>query len=87
MHGARNLGYLYQLFAMTGWTSLPWLWSLEQPTLILVGRDDPMVPPLNGHIMVRMMRNARLEIIDDGHLFMVTQACRIARIIENFLAE
>jgi len=87
MSGASKMGYLFQLLAMTGWSSLPWLWSLEQPTLILVGRDDPMVPPLNGHIMVRMMRNARLEIIDDGHLFMVTQACRIARIIENFLAE
>src|SRR6476661_8112706 len=40
MRGAGNLGYLYQLLAMTGWTSLPWLWSLPQPTLILMGSDD-----------------------------------------------
>jgi poly(3-hydroxyalkanoate) depolymerase len=32
MHGARNLGYFYQLLALAGWTSLPWLWSLRQPT-------------------------------------------------------
>jgi hypothetical protein len=28
---------------MTGWTSLPWLWSLRQPTLILMGSADPLV--------------------------------------------
>src|ERR1700738_1777917 len=33
MHGARNLGYLYQLLAVAGWTSLPWLGSLPPPTV------------------------------------------------------
>src|SRR6266478_569149 len=55
MHGARNLGYLYQLLAMSGWTSLPWLWSLPQPTLVLMGRDDPLVPPINGHILAGLI--------------------------------
>ena len=87
MSGASKMGYLYQLLAMTGWSSLPWLWALKQPTLILVGRDDPIVPPLNGHIMARMMRNARLQTLDDGHLFMVTQPAQTATIIESFLAE
>src|SRR5262245_60912475 len=87
MSGASRLGYLYQLLAMTGWTSLPWLWSLKQPTLILAGRDDPIVPALNGRIMAHIMQNARLEIMDDGHLFMVTQPARTAAIIESFLAE
>src|SRR5262249_17243285 len=44
MVGVTGLGYLLQLLAMTGWTSLPWLWSLRQPTLVLMGRDDPLVP-------------------------------------------
>ena len=87
MSGASNIGYLYQLLAMTGWTSLPWLWSLKQPTLILAGRDDPIVPALNGRIMVHIMQNARLEIIDDGHLFMLTQPAQTAAIIESFLAK
>jgi len=34
--GCTQFGYFYQLLAMTGWTSLPWLWSLPQPTLILM---------------------------------------------------
>src|SRR5215831_184616 len=87
MSGASNIGYLYQLLAMAGWTSLPWLWSLKQPTLILAGRDDPIVPALNGRIMVHIMQNARLEIIDDGHLFMLTQPAQTAAIIESFLAK
>jgi pimeloyl-ACP methyl ester carboxylesterase len=86
MSGARGLGYLYQLLAMSGWTSLPWLWSLRQPTLILAGKDDPIVPVVNGRIMAGIIPNARLEIIDDGHLFMVTRPVETAKRIEKFLA-
>jgi poly(3-hydroxyalkanoate) depolymerase len=87
MHGARSLGYLYQLLAMTGWTSLPWLWSLPQPTLVLMGSDDPLVPVINGRILMQLIPNARLRLIDDGHLFMVTRPEETAAIIEAFLAE
>ncbi|MGY3496372.1 poly(3-hydroxyalkanoate) depolymerase [Bradyrhizobium sp. USDA 4502] len=87
MHGARNMGYFYQLLAMTGWTSLPWLWSLPQPTLILMGRDDPLVPPINGHIMASLIPNAELLLIDDGHMFMVTRPVETARLVEAFLAD
>jgi poly(3-hydroxyalkanoate) depolymerase len=87
MSGASSLGYLYQLLAMTGWTSLPWLWSLRQPTLVLTGRDDPLVPPINGRILARLIPNARLQMIDDGHLFMVTQPVETAATIEAFLSD
>jgi poly(3-hydroxyalkanoate) depolymerase len=87
MLGATNLGYLYQLLAMTGWTSLPWLWSLRQPTLVLMGRDDPLVPPINGRILARLIPDARLQMIDDGHLFMVTRPVEAAMAIEAFFNE
>jgi poly(3-hydroxyalkanoate) depolymerase len=87
MHGARNLGYLYQLLAMAGWTSLPWLWSLPQPTLVLMGSDDPLVPPINGRILAGLIPNAELRMIDDGHLFMVTRPAETAAIIESFLTD
>ena len=87
MRGARNLGYLYQLLAMSGWTSLPWLWSLPQPTLVLMGRDDPLVPPINGHILAGLIPNAELRMIDDGHLFIVTRPAETAAVIEAFLAD
>ena len=87
MWGASEVGYLYQVIAMAGWTSLPWLWTLKQPTLIMAGRDDPIVPLANAKLMARMMANARLEILDDGHLFMVTRPTESAAIVEKFLAE
>ena len=86
MSGPPGSGYLYQLLAMVGWTSLPWLRSLNQPTLILMGRDDPLVPVANGRLMARLIPKATLEIIDDGHLFMVTRPVETARRIERFLA-
>ena len=41
-------GYLDQLYAISFWTGLPWLWRLSQPTLVLAGDDDPIVPAING---------------------------------------
>jgi poly(3-hydroxyalkanoate) depolymerase len=87
MFGATKLGYVYQLLAMSGWTSLPWLSSLRQPTLVLMGRDDPLVPPINGRILARLIPNARLQMIDDGHLFMVTRPAEVAATIEAFLSD
>src|SRR6266567_978294 len=87
MHGTRNLGYLYQLLAMSGWTSLPWLWSLPQQTLVLMGRDDPLVPPVNGHILAGLIPNAEFRMIEDGHLFIVTRPVEAAALIEAFLAD
>ena len=87
MGGATGRGYLYQVMAMTGWTSLPWLWTLKQPALILAGTDDPIIPLVNARVMARLMPNARLEILDDGHLFLVTRPVESAGIIEKFLAE
>lgn len=87
MSGATGLGYLFQLLAMAGWTSLPWLRSLRQPTLVLMGRDDPLVPAVNGRILAGLIPNARLQMVDDGHLFMVTRPVETARTIEAFLRE
>jgi poly(3-hydroxyalkanoate) depolymerase len=87
MSGVTSRGYLLQLLAMTGWTSLPWLWSLRQPTLVLMGRDDPLVPAVNGRILVGLIPNARLQIVDDGHMFMVTRPIETAGLIESFLSE
>jgi poly(3-hydroxyalkanoate) depolymerase len=87
MQGARSLGYLYQLLAMTGWTSLPWLPFLRQPTLVLMGSDDPLVPLINGRILTFLIPNASLKVIDDGHLFMVIRPGETADVIEDFLRD
>jgi poly(3-hydroxyalkanoate) depolymerase len=83
----RGRGYLYQLLAGWGWSSLWWLRRLRQPTLVMHGTDDPIVPLVNGKILARLIRSARLFVIDDGHLFLVSRAREIAPVIRRFLTE
>jgi poly(3-hydroxyalkanoate) depolymerase len=78
-------GYYLQLAATFGWTSLPWLFKVRQRTLIMAGVDDPLVPTVNARIMQRLIPDARLAIIDCGHLFLVTRPAESARIVEAFL--
>jgi len=44
-------GYASQLYAITGWSSVPWLCWLSMPTLVLNGDDDPIVRATNGRIL------------------------------------
>jgi len=81
-----DYGYYLQLLAGLGWSSLPWLRKLAQPTLVIAGTDDPIVPVVNGRILARLIPNARLVTIDDGHLFLVTNADESAKIVSEFLS-
>jgi poly(3-hydroxyalkanoate) depolymerase len=80
-----DYGYYLQLIAGFGWSSLPWLHLLAQPTLVMAGTDDPLVPVTNGRILASLIRDARLLTIDDGHLFLVTSASESAAKISEFL--
>jgi poly(3-hydroxyalkanoate) depolymerase len=81
-----GLGYLYQLLAIWGWTSLPWLHRLHQPTLIMAGTDDPIVPLLNARILKYLIPESQLVVFDDGHLFLMTSALKVAPIVQRFLS-
>jgi poly(3-hydroxyalkanoate) depolymerase len=79
-------GYIAQLYAISFWTGLPWLWRLTQPTLVLAGDDDPIVPVINGRILTKVIPNARLEIIrGGGHLFLLERPTEIAALVADFL--
>jgi poly(3-hydroxyalkanoate) depolymerase len=80
-----DYGYYLQLLAGVGWTSLPWLPFLTQPTLVMAGSDDPIVPLANGRILAKLIPDARLVTIDDGHLFLLTSAPESAQLIAEFL--
>jgi poly(3-hydroxyalkanoate) depolymerase len=79
-------GYLYQLAAAAGWTSLPLLPRLRQPTLILAGDDDPIIPLVNARLMHRLIRGSRLHVYHGGHLALVTEAAELAPVVDGFLA-
>lgn len=80
-------GYYLQLAATFGWTSLPWLPLVRQPTLIMAGADDPLIPTANARLMRWLMPDARLAIVDCGHLFLVSRAEESARLVDAFLTE
>jgi poly(3-hydroxyoctanoate) depolymerase len=80
-------GYLFQLWAAAGWTSWLWLPQLKLPVLIMMGRDDPIVPVVNGRILASRLPNARLEVVGSGHLFILTHPEEAARTIEQFMFE
>jgi poly(3-hydroxyalkanoate) depolymerase len=80
-------GYLLQLAAAAGWTSLPFLPLLRQPTLIVAGDDDPIIPLANAKIMHRLIPRSRLHVFAGGHLGLVTEAASLAPVIGRFLTE
>jgi pimeloyl-ACP methyl ester carboxylesterase len=80
------LGYWSQIYAATGWTSLPWLHRLAQPTLVLAGDRDPLVPVANGRQLAAAIPGARLEIVEGGdHMFLLTHPVDSARAVAGFL--
>ncbi|MEK6638656.1 MAG: alpha/beta fold hydrolase [Pseudomonadota bacterium] len=81
-----RMGYLYQLVAMVGWTSAPWLPLIRAETLIMMGDEDNIVPLANGKFLKALIANSRLEVIKGGgHLFLMAEADLCVRLIRGFL--
>jgi poly(3-hydroxyalkanoate) depolymerase len=81
-------GYFMQMGAMLGWTSLPFLPFLKQPTLILAGDRDSIVPLANAKILKAFIPKSKLHVVEDaGHLFIVSRAHEIIPIIGDFIGE
>jgi poly(3-hydroxyalkanoate) depolymerase len=78
-------GYLYQLAAGTGWTSLPFLPLIRQPTLIVSGDDDPLIPLANARLLHALIPHSRLHVYSGGHLGLVTEAAELAPVVSRFL--
>jgi poly(3-hydroxyalkanoate) depolymerase len=89
LHGATRAGpkrgYYYQLAAMAGWSSLPFLRMIRQPTLVMGGDDDPIIPVANPRMQARLIPRARLHVYHGGHLGILTEADELAPLIDEFL--
>ncbi len=82
----RFMGYIYQLLAGAGWTSIHWLHKLKQPTLVMAGSEDPLVPPANARIISLLIPNNRLVVVPGGgHLFMLHSLSKVVPVIRDFL--
>lgn len=91
LHGATRSGpkrgYYFQLAAMAGWTSLPFLGLVKQPTLVMGGDDDPIIPVANPRMQARLIPDARLHVYRGGHLGILTEADELAPVVDAFLDE
>jgi poly(3-hydroxyoctanoate) depolymerase len=86
VHAPSMRGYFWQLAAIAGWSSLPFLWRLSQPTLVLTGDEDPIVRPVNGRLLARLIPDSELHVIAGaGHLFLIDQPKESAALIRPFL--
>jgi poly(3-hydroxyalkanoate) depolymerase len=81
------VGYAHQMWAITGWTSRPWLSRLTVRVLVLAGEGDPLCPARNARILARCIPDARLEMLPGGHLFLLQHPDGAARAIQRFLGQ
>ena len=76
------------MFAIQGWTNLPWLPFVRTLTLVLAGDDDPIIPLINGRILASLIPDAQLVVIPGGgHLFLIQQPAEAAAHVLKFLQE
>jgi poly(3-hydroxyoctanoate) depolymerase len=81
-------GYLWQLYAASGWSSLPWLHRLQQPTLVVAGDDDPSMPVRNARLLAERIPQARLHVVKGGgHLFLLDEPENVGGVIDRFLSD
>ncbi|NMW31617.1 alpha/beta fold hydrolase [Altererythrobacter sp. RZ02] len=79
-------GYMYQLLAMIGWTSVPALPFLKKDTLIMMGDDDQIVPLINGKILNSLIPNSELVVVEGGgHLFLLSHKDKSVKAIRDHL--
>ena len=79
-------GYFYQLMAMMGWTSAPFLPFMKTETLIMMGDDDQIVPLANGKFLNFLIPNSELFIVENGgHLFLLSHVEDSIAAIRAFL--
>lgn len=86
MKAPTRAGYVYQLMAMMGWSSLPFLPLLPHETLVMAGDRDHIVPVANAQILKFMIRKAELHIVENGgHLFVLSKAREVLPVLQSFL--
>ena len=79
-------GLRRQLTARAGHDVVDALGSIDTPTLVCAGRYDDLAPLANSELIAERIPQARLEIFDGGHIFMIQDATAFPA-ITRFLAE
>ena len=75
-----------QLTARAGHDVVDELGLIHAPTLVCAGRYDDLAPLANSELLAERIPNARLEVFDGGHIFMI-QDPTVFPAIASFLTE
>lgn len=79
------IGYLNQMYALIGWTSILKAGDIRQPVLVLAGEDDPIATMPNARLLHALIPNSTLKVFDCGHLFLLTRRMQCVAAVEEFL--
>jgi poly(3-hydroxyoctanoate) depolymerase len=79
-------GYLGQVLTVSAWSGLPLLPRIRQPTLVVTGDDDPLVPPANSMLLASRLPMARVLLAPgEGHLLLMDPESAVLEPIRDFL--
>lgn len=84
---ARESAYAVLRASLDTRTSVARLTRVRAPTLIVWGRADVRVTPMDAPKLVRQILGARMEFIDSGHSPQEEQPGRFVAIVERFLLD
>ena len=79
------LGMLWQIMAISTWSSIPVLGRIRAPTLVVCGDMDRAIPPANSRLLAARIRDARIVTLEAGHdLQRPGPAATVARLVNQF---
>jgi poly(3-hydroxyalkanoate) depolymerase len=79
-------GYFGQILAISTFTTLPLLYRIKAPTLVLSGDDDPLVPVVNARLMASLIPDASLHVVrGGGHLVLFDTPEEVGAVLSAFL--
>jgi poly(3-hydroxyoctanoate) depolymerase len=83
---ADRRGRFFQAATAVAWSSAWWLWQVRQPTLVVTGDLDSVVPSVNSAILAMLLPAARLHIVrGGGHLCILERAGELGPMLRDFL--
>lgn len=77
---------IHQVKSIQGHDTWAELANIQNPTLVLAGKEDILVPPENSKILSERIPNARLKVIEGGgHQFLIEQPDAFNNAVLEFL--
>jgi pimeloyl-ACP methyl ester carboxylesterase len=84
-HPQPEWAYYRQLIAGSSFEGAALARGISAPTLICMGREDPLVPPVNAALLQQHIPGSRVVMLDGRHLFFIENSRAFAATVLEFL--